>query len=320
MRVDPQIAALRGGHTSQCNVQKPIAAQRDAWLRRPANAAIMDGLAEFSKGCPLDRLPELRELARSADAASRFVAEWCDLLAAAAREQMLAEVPFRYTCSNGYSAVRLMSAGCASVSVLAYEEDGNVTEPTSAFFVDRELYEIVIAGSAIGLSHRLENHGKRPVTRRLRWQAGDLVETLGANQSRQITSIAGRLCILQLAREKPGAVPTREISLEDGRVLHVSSGDKTESQTEMALAVLGAMRRMDAVPVMEQISRKGSPHLRWQAVRHAIALDPHSGFGLLTRLASNPNDELAEPARNLRTQLAAAHPQLLKQEGNLCPA
>ena len=279
----------------------------------------MEQLTRFSEGCLLDRLPALKSLMGSAKRASRFVAEWCDLMVAAAGEQMLSEVPFRYSCSEGYSAVRLMSAGCASISLLAYDESGDPSEPTSAFFVDRELYEVVIAGSAIGHCHWIQGDGERPVTRRSRWQAGELVETLGANRSRQITSIAGRLCILQLAREKPAASPTREISLEDGRVLHVSSGDKSESRTELALAVLGAMQRRDSVPVMEQVSHSGSPHLRWQAVRQSIALDPQRGFALLARLANTSNDELAVPASNLHAQLAAAYPQLLQQESQLCP-
>ncbi len=324
MRIDQEVTALRGDVASQRRAQEHMEAARDNWLRNAEVTTIMEELGRYAAGQPLDRLPAMQEIVESVAAAGRFTGCWCDSMVAAMRGQVLGQVPFRYVCSNGYTSVRLLSVGGASISLLAYEERGDVADMTSACFVDRELHEIVIAGRAAGLTHQLTGDARKPKTQTHQWKPGDKIVTPDADHTRQITAVTGRLSILQLAREKSAAAPTREIALGDGAVLHLSSGDRHESQTEMALAVLSAMQREDALPAIERLTQCGSAHLRWQAVRHAIALEPLRGFAALCRIAATTDDELNAPACSLRDQLAATYPQLLEmrkeQELEPCPA
>lgn len=320
MNIDPSIVALRSDRALQRRLQIAMEAARDKWFGEAPTAAVIEDLEQYSAGAGLTGLPHLSALVGSHDRATHFVRRWCETMTEAVRLNPLGQVPFRYNCSAGYSAIRLATSGRASLSLLAYEERTDVAEPTSACFVAHDLHEIVLAGSAAGLVHNMERGIPRPISRRVEWSAGDRIVTCGTNETRQVISVSGRFSLLQLAREEAGAPPTREVALDSGRILHRSCGDKRDSQTEMALAVLGAMRRQDAVPAMEAISAGGPPHLRWQAVRHTIALNPQHGFAALLRIAKTPDDELFVPAGELRNQLASAYPQLLEQEFEPCPA
>ncbi len=95
--------------------------------------------------------------------------------------------------------------------------------------------------------------------------------------------------------EHPG--PVREYALDTGELLHQSAGDAQESRVELALALLGRMGRTDAAPLMAEIAREGSDHLRWQALRECIALDTATGFAALKAIAADPADSLGAPAR-----------------------
>lgn len=293
-------------------------AARDAWLESPEVAAIVEAMAAFGEGLAIERLPLLGDLIDNHRSAGQFVQRWCDAMVGVMRSQRLGLVPFRYNCTNGFTSVRLASVGCVSLSLLAYEERAAPITPSNAVFADRALYEVVLAGKASGLVHRLDPPSPAPIAARQEWRAGDCIQTLGMNQARQVVSVSGRFSLLQLARENPSAAPTRQVSLESGELRHSASGDKRESQKEMALAVLEAMQRRDAVPAIAQLAHEGSAHLRWQAVRHAIALDPQRGFSLLSGLASASDDALAMPARELHRQLGQAYPQLLEQELEPC--
>lgn len=82
----------------------------------------------------------------------------------------------------------------------------------------------------------------------------------------------------------------------------------------MAMAVLGAMGRADAVPAMLEQSRTAPVQLRWEALRHAIALETTIGFNRLEEVAADASDPLSDHAGRVRQQLLAAYPQLAEQE------
>lgn len=149
--------------------------------------------------------------------------------------------------------------------------------------------------------------------------AGSRLATVGGDSARQIGRVAGRLVILQLTRlpDRPGL--TREYAILSGELLMQSSGDKRASQCEMAMAVLGAMDCRDAAGAIEEMARSGPDHLRWEALRHTLALDSRRGMRLAEAIAGEADDPLAESARRLHAQLLAAHPQLADREAP-CPA
>ncbi len=323
MRIDPAIAVLRSDRALQHHVQCEMERAGRNWLDSPPITDVIGEIEHYATGASLDRLPLLAGLIGSADLASSFVQKWCSAMVGAMQQQPLGQVPFRYSCSGGFTAVRLAASGGVSLSLLAYEERIDAERPTSATFADRELHEVVLAGSASGMFHRLDTGAKPgtpPVTTEMNWKAGDRIVTKGREEARQMVRVKGRLSILQLARENPQPMPTREVSLADGRVLQLSSGDKRESQVDMALAVLGAMQRSDAAETIAQLAQHGSNHLRWQAIRHALALDTQRGWQLLNEISRSPHDALNIPARELQEKLVSAYPQLLEEESQLCPA
>jgi len=129
------------------------------------------------------------------------------------------------------------------------------------------------------------------------------------------------LVSLRLHRIASMPAPTREYALSSGALLRQSAGEIRASRQEAMLAVLGRMRRADAVPVMAAIAREpGDASLRWQALRECLALDTAAGFSALGDLACAPTDPLAAPAATLRTQLLAAHPELAGLAVVACPA
>jgi len=109
----------------------------------------------------------------------------------------------------------------------------------------------------------------------------------------------------------------------EGRLVHQSAGTIGESAQELMLALLGRMKRADAVPLMARMSGEGGESLRWQALRECLALDSGAGFRALCAIAADPGDVLAAPAGALRAQLLEAYSVLagmLEAEDMPCPA
>ena len=84
------------------------------------------------------------------------------------------------------------------------------------------------------------------------------------------------------------------------------------------MALLNRMGRPDAVPAFTEIARTGSDHLRWQAMRHCLAMNVRTGFALLGAMARSVDDPLATPAGALRARLIEQYPELLELEKQLC--
>lgn len=89
----------------------------------------------------------------------------------------------------------------------------------------------------------------------------------------------------------------------------------------MAMALLGRMGRRDAAGLLAQIaSGEGNEHLRWQALRNALALDSAVGLAALEELSGRVGDALAMPAAKLHRQLVDEHPGLTRREWQPCLA
>jgi hypothetical protein len=320
MRVDRQIAALRGDIASQRRAQAKFDAAKLDWLVQPDVAALSDELNEFGCGKPLGELPALQHLVTRLADARHLIDDWQRTFVAELDGNRLGHVPFKHNYSAGFATVRLFESGRASLSLLVYEEMAESALPQAAAFSDREQVEIVLAGRADVLLHRFGTDQAMPETVRKVLRAGSVINLIGRDDSRHIHNVTGSLLVLQLSRAAVDPQPVREINLADGSLLHQASGAKRESQLLMAMAVLTEMGRTDAAPRLAQMADEGPSHLRWEAVRHTLALDPVLGFGLLGEIAMNGQDELAVPARSLRDQLARAHPQLLQSEAEECPA
>ena len=135
----------------------------------------------------------------------------------------------------------------------------------------------------------------------------------------QVLAIERRLVAVRLHRFASMPEPTREYRLSDGALLRQSAGHVRASRQEVMLALLGRMRRADAVPVMGAIAREpGDASLRWQALRECLALDTAEGFAALQTIAAAGDDPLSEQAAALRAQLIEAHPVLRALEQQTC--
>ncbi len=318
MRVDSELVALRGDRASQRDAQRALDRVKAAWLALPEVDAIARDFSRYADGAGLADLPSLGALVGTIEIAKPFIAEWQRRLVAALDAHKFGHVPFKHNYSAGFSTVRLLQQGMASLSVLVYDQVEEETVPQSATFSEREQHEIVIAGRAKALHHRLSAGAVETVSQTL--ESGSTMAVCDAQNTRTICNVKGRLLMLQLGRECSRPRPVRDIRLSDGALLYQASGEKRESQITMAMAVLTEMRRSDAVPQYVELAQQGHDHMRWDALRHILALDPVRGFTMLNTIAANATDDLAQPARALRDQLAAAHPQLLHLEKQTCPA
>ncbi|NVE94537.1 hypothetical protein [Altererythrobacter lutimaris] len=314
MRIDPEIAALRADPAAQRRAQNAMDHTVQDWKSLPELTPILQQFARYAAGDALEALSDLRALVSSAGAARSFIDTWSCRHVAGLRDEPLAQIPYRYSYSAGYGSMQLLAEHGATLSIAMYEQLAEPAEPTSAIFSDREQHEIVVAGQGEGLFSRLD-----PATGALRSDRSTVSEGASFHfdcnrEMRQWISVEGRLVLLQLSRTPEQANPTRELRLSDGALLMQSDGDKRVSQSSMALAVLGALGRSDAVPAMQRLAASGPAHLRWEAVRQMIALDAFSGIAALDRIAADESDELAAPAAQLAQQLRAQYPTLRKGE------
>lgn len=317
MNVDDRIAALQGSLA----LQRRCAAAADGAItcwREESRLVLLD-LQGFAEGAALEELPNLARTMSDPGVASSFIERWVRMCCMLLREEMLAQVPFRHGQSDKLITMQIATIGRVSLSLLVYEGMEAANSAPTAMFVDREIHEIVIAGK--GRARRISIEEQQVTQTCEPLVAGSVMKLQGTKSTRQIEAVEGRLVILQLARVPERPALSFTVDIESGRVLRRASGDKSASRQEMALAVLGAMNRRDAVPTIARLAASdAADHLRWEAVRHALALDPVQGFAMLQEIGGSPHDRLASSARNLAESLAVAHPQLAKSEIAPCPA
>lgn len=323
MQIAPEIAALRSDKPAQRQLRQIMEAAHSEWRAPSEVGEVLADLARFAAGEPLSRLGAMGRLMRGPGAAQGFVKDWCRAFLQVLARVPLAQVPLRHHHRAGYSWMQLASHGGATLSLAVYEELADPPPARSAVFSDREQHELVLAGRASAICHRIvattPDHAHIASEARA-LAAGDVMTCAGEQAARRIEAVEGRLVLLQLTRvpEAPGL--TREYALPSGVLLKQSSGDKRTSQREMAMAVLVALDRHDAAQAIALHANAGPEHLRWEALRHTLALDARAGSALLARIARSPNDPLAAPALELQAQLQAAYPPFALLKESPCPA
>lgn len=314
MIVDPAIAALRSDKASQQLLRAEMERCHAVWCAD--NHTVLCELEKYGQGGDLEGLDCLSAMVRQHEHAHSFVDQWQSVFSRVLTRFPLAQLPHQHHYSDGFANLQIASSGGAALSLLVYEERPSATRAQSAVFADRELHEIVLSGVGEASYYDLNDDPcGRSIASRVSCLSPDVVmSTIGETQSRQIDSVVGRLAILQLSRVPPRPKMTQEFALPSGQLLKQSSGDKRASQHEMAMAVLAAMGRTDAAPACARLSRSGPMHLRWEALRHALALDFARGWTELCHIAAASEDALSGQARTLRRQLCESYPQLADME------
>ena len=289
--------------------QGALFAARDAWRADSRCAALLADLVDYGAGTALGRCPALEGALSDPALADGPVEAFLDHMLPVLAAHPLGQMPFRHGNDGGVGTLLLAREGRALLSLVAREPGRH--ERCAVSFGDGERGEIVLAGKARG---RLVRRDATLAFEPCALERGTHVALDLTRNALLVDEIEARLVTLRLVRiaEEPG--PTREYDLANGQLLHQSAGDPGESRQELMLALLGRMGRTDAAPVMAEMTRGGSDHLRWQALRECIALDTAAGFAALCDIADDPADSLRAPAMALRDQLCAAHPALAELE------
>ena len=316
------IAALRSDRALQRQAQAATDAACRAWREDPAARVAMEDLEAYGNGAQLADCAALATMLTDPHRGRQLVGSLMDLLCRAMKAEPFAHPPFRHGFDGTSGTLLLARSGRAQL-LLQTREPGRVPL-SSVTFSDAERRDLVLAGSGHGLLIRLS--GEQAGTARLDSGLFDLVPdiTLALDLSREcllVEEAHTRLVVLRLLRAAPSPGPVREYDLANGRLLGHSAGHLSSSHRENMMALLAAMDRRDAAPVMAGVAlAPGEDSLRWQAIRECLAMDTGTGFDLLCRVAHDEGDPLAGQAGALRAQLVEAHPQLLEWEKNRCPA
>lgn len=324
MRIDPAITALQRDPSLQRQAQQAMIASCKDWRAEAAVAPLIEELVRFGNGASLDQCPALEACFAGNDPGSEPAVELIDgllnrMCAVLAREPF-AQPPFRHAFDGNVSTLLLARSGRAQL-VLHSREPGRWTAD-SATFSDALRYETVLAGSASAqILRRAIPPGDRPLDlEAIALNSGARLALALGEQALHINCVERRLVCLRLHRFAANPAATRCHALADGRLLHQSAGDMASSRQEMMLAILGRMKRTEAVPEMAAVALgPGDTSLRWQAVRECLALDSGAGFVALSTIARAADDPLCESAGALRAQLVEQYPELLQLEDGRCP-
>lgn len=314
------MTALRSDRALQRCVQQEMDEAIDQLSRNALWSRVMDDLETYGNGAEIESLPALSRLLSDAEHANEWIAHWVRSLASGLTRNPMGQIPFRHSYSPGLVTMQLAAHGRAVISLVVYESAKQRASAKSALFVDREQTDLVIAGHAQAdlFSHDpaspacLDPAPVKTVRREI--GPGSVIDTSGGHCARRFNGVKDCLVLLQLARMPNDPLPSREIQLNDGALLRQSSGDKRASQHEMAMALLGAMGRIDAAPVMAEMTGEGPDHMRWEALRQSLHLDAAQGFAALRRLAGDGCEPLSGSARALQRSLEQSYPELAQLE------
>jgi len=296
-----------------------MAAAADAWRREAETGQMLGELERYGQGASLAQCPAMRALFGDGRSAPRLVAALVRTFAAALAREPFAHPPFRHGYDRGSATLMLARSGRAQLVLHGCEPGSRRFDVVS--FGDGERREAVLAGKAKARIVRRRGQAGPFALQRLTLAPGVRLAFDMRAKALQVLAIERRLVSLRLHRFASLPAPTREYRLADGVLLRQSAGDIRASRQEVMLALLGRMRRADAVPVMGAIAREpGDASLRWQALRECLALDTAAGFAVLSELAAARSDVLVAPAAALRAQLLEAHPELAGLAIVPCPA
>lgn len=305
MQMNPELVRLRSEPAPQPATDGALA----RWRTLPEVVAADADLRRWEAGAALADLPALAGLVSDHAAAARFTAAFITPLLASLRAEPLAQLPLGHSATAGMARLRLLGHTRASLSLAVFAPRARFA-PKAALFEDGEAHDLVLAGEGEALLHHIDECGLH--SRAIACGPGTMMVRRGTQDARQIIAVTRPLVLLQLTCEAVHPAPSREIALDDARLLKTISGCKRTSQQMMALGVIGALGHRPALAAMIALAEDADAprDLRWEALRQTLALDAPDGLALLVRLAARAGDALADPADKLRRDLIAARPDL----------
>lgn len=333
MRIDPALQALRGDPAPQRQAQAAMLNAADGWRDSSEGRALSAAMDAYAGGTELSACAYLAQIFASHASAFGFAEMFIGRFMPVLARNPLGVVPARYSMNGPVATMVLAGRANVTLSLVSFcsGADHDAPKAASATFADGERHEAVLTGSAqVRHVERAPDTGQARGSGRITVRSGTLAagEMLAMDTGRRallVDRVPDHLLTLRLVRTRSALHPTCEYDLESGKLLHQSAADADTSGRELKLALLGRMQRAEAAPVIAQVAlRNDQPdHLRWQALREALALDTREGFLTLCAVAREPADSLAGPAGALRAQLLESYPVLAsltgKEEAEQCP-
>lgn len=317
MRIDPALRALRSDEAPQREAQAQMAQAAQRWRESPGRRELGDAMRAFGAGEQLGQCGPLLDLFASDGPALLLVADFVAHFVSVLRDAPLGQIPSRYAQTGSVSTLLLARQGRAMLSLVSFDGAMLATRPPvqNVSFADGERHEAVLAGSARA---RIIRHGEADTTHSslsvvpMPLAKGCRFSLDTGRENLLVDAVDGRLVTLRLLRTPERPRPTREYALSSGERVHQAAGDVTDSCRELMVALLGRMGCANAAPGMVDLACNSAEpdHLRWQAVREALALDTATGFAALCTVARDADDTLAAAAGALRAQLIELHPVL----------
>jgi len=321
MLFNPAIQALVDNPASLRAEQEIHASAFARWRAEPAVLALLDEFSSFAAGASLTGLTCLAGLFDERGTARAAMERMAAALLPALATAPFGQVPLRHHVGPAATTLMLAREHDASLTLVALDGTGVAAQgpARSASFAPAEEWDVVLSGHGAG---RLieERDGTGLFHHPLAFAPGMALGRDAAREALLVDRVDGTLLFLRLRRISSSCQPVREVDLESGALLHQAEPSARESRHEIAVALLGAMGRADAAPVLAEIARdeRHGRMLRWQALRQCLALDTLAGFRALAGLACRADDALAVAAGALRAQLIEQHPVLAGIEP--CPA
>lgn len=285
------------------------------WRGDKASLPVFAALERFAQGASCEDCAPLVDLFGPEDAfAKDFVGRLVTGVTAVLGELPLGQVPLRHARRRSSHTLLLARAGGASLAVTVYDGAALAEQaaPNSAEFTPMETWLRVLAGT--GMAERITRPEAAPAPLQragLTLRPGMVHRRVGNREALQLRAADGALVVLRLQRCLPKAESVQEFRIDDGILLHTAAVRAEDSRLELAIAVLVAQGRREAVPALSRIvTGSAAASLRWSALRAVLGLDTRAGLVLLGELTADEDAVLAAAARGLQRDLTSEWPEL----------
>lgn len=301
--------------------QRRLASAVRLWRSGPEVRPVLAGLGRYADGAPIEECTALAALfeegeSRAADRAGTLVRGLVDAILPLLRENPLAQLPLRHAHRKTAHTLLLAREREASLAVTVHDGAALAARPMpcTAHFAPVETWLRVLAGTGMAESCQRDPARPGPPDRtELPLAPGTVLRRDGRRHALQVRAAQGALVVLRLQRRLAPADSVNELALADGALLHRTPSRIDDGRLDLAIAVLAAQGRRDAVPALGRIvTGSASAALRWSALRAVLALDMRAGLVLLGQLADGDDPELAAAAHGVRRDLLVEWPELEK--------
>ncbi|TCM17273.1 hypothetical protein EDF56_106390 [Novosphingobium sp. PhB165] len=278
---------------------------------------VLAALGEFARGAAMgDCRPLAGLFGGDAAIAGDVIGGLVDGVVNGLARSPLGQLPLRHARRKTSHTLLLARDGTASLAITVYDGVALAAQPTphSAEFAPIETWVRVLAGTGTAERVTRDTEYLAPLQRaEVDLRPGVMLKRDGWCEGLQMRAVDGALVVLRLQRQLRVPDTVHEFRLEDGALLHRAAARSEDSRLELAIAVLVAQGRRDAVPALARIVTGSAPvSLRWSALRAVLGLDTRAGLVLLGELAGGEDEVLGAAARGLQRDLIDEWPELEK--------